>query len=245
MTMRPPENAQVVETPQITARRAGTATPFPTNGPTTVVLDSRTSEDLSSRNDLLLQETIHRCANDLQLVVSLLALQSGFAKSPEARQALTDARDRVGVLARARTSLRQHPQTLEAALHNVCEALNSQAEPRSIIISLELLGTVPSLPESLITTLALVVNELATNSIKHAFAPQAGGSITVSVQQQRDRNLVINVEDNGSRCLPVDGLGTGGFGFNLVQRMLASISGHMIIPSGRSKCFEIKVPIPQ
>ena len=46
-------------------------------------------------HELLLRETNHRCSNDLQLVVSLLALQSQRATSPEARQALTDAMERV------------------------------------------------------------------------------------------------------------------------------------------------------
>ena len=46
-------------------------------------------------HDLLLRETNHRCNNDLQLVVSLLALQSQRVTNPEARQALTDAMEQV------------------------------------------------------------------------------------------------------------------------------------------------------
>lgn len=55
---------------------------------------------LSSEDDLVLRETNHRCSNDLQLVVSLLAPQSRKPASEEKSQALTDAMERVAILAR-------------------------------------------------------------------------------------------------------------------------------------------------
>ena len=120
----------------------------------------------SQDNDLLLRETNHRCSNDLQLVVSLLALQSQRATNPEARQALTDAMERVSILARARSTMHndRHP-SIEAALRQVCEALHAQAEPRSILVSLKVTDTVDGLTPNEVTTIALVANELATNAI--------------------------------------------------------------------------------
>src|ERR1700710_3311831 len=92
----------------------------------------------SAADDLLLRETNHRCSNDLQLVVSLLALQSRRTDSVDARQALTDAKERVSILARSRAALHQQVHhDLGAALRQVGEALLSQAEPRSILVSLE------------------------------------------------------------------------------------------------------------
>src|ERR1700710_71801 len=92
----------------------------------------------SAADDLLLRETHHRCSNDLQLVVSLLALQSRRAASAETSQALTDAMERVSGRARSRMALHQRVHHgLGAALREVAEALHSQAEPRSILVSLE------------------------------------------------------------------------------------------------------------
>ena len=89
-------------------------------------------------DDLLLRETNHRASNDLQLVVSLLGLQSRRAASPEVRQALSDAMERVSILARSRSAMHRERQvSLEAALRQVCEALHAQAEPRGILISLQ------------------------------------------------------------------------------------------------------------
>ena len=123
-------------------------------------------------DDLLLRETNHRCSNDLQLVVSLLGLQSRRAAPPEVRQALTDAMERVSVLARARGAmLRERSPSLDTALRQVCEGLQAQAEPRSILISLNASGEVPSLSATQITTLALVVNELRAHAHKPPLGP--------------------------------------------------------------------------
>ncbi|WP_430252240.1 histidine kinase dimerization/phosphoacceptor domain -containing protein [Neorhizobium sp. DAR64860/K0K1] len=94
------------------------------------------SEQPDLLDNLLLRETYHRCSNDLQLVVSLLSLQSRLATNSETRDALADAMARVSILARARSEINQRRSpSLGCAIRGVCEALPSQAEPRSILIS--------------------------------------------------------------------------------------------------------------
>lgn len=193
-------------------------------------------------DDLLLRETNHRCSNDLQLVVSLLGLQSRRASSAEVRQALADARDRVSILARARSAMhRDRPPSLEAALLQVCEALGAQAEPRSILISLEARHEVHGLSAPQITTLALVVNELTTNAIKHAFEEGESGHIRVTISRNGNRDVTILVDDDG---LPFPETANGeGLGMGLAKRLMASIGGLFIPPSPGSKVFELRVPI--
>jgi len=192
-------------------------------------------------DDLLLRETNHRCSNDLQLVVSLLGLQSRRAASPEARQALTDAMERVSILARARSAMhRDRPPTLQAALRQGCEALHAQAEPRSILISLEAVHEVHGLSPTQITTLALVVNELTTNAIKHAFEEGKSGHIRMSISKNGTRDVIIIVDDDG---LPFPEATGNGLGIGLVKRLMASIGGLLIPPPPGSKVFELRVPV--
>jgi two-component sensor histidine kinase len=128
-------------------------------------------------DDLLLRETNHRCSNDLQLVVSLQALHSRRAANPEVRAALADAMERVSILAHAPRALHQErPVTLEVALRQVCDA-----EPRSILVALEAVHDVRGLTANHVTTVTLVVNELATNAIKHAFEDSKAGHIRVTI----------------------------------------------------------------
>ncbi|MBB5730855.1 histidine kinase dimerization/phosphoacceptor domain -containing protein [Sphingomonas prati] len=153
---------------------------------------SFTERQAVQTDDLLLRETIHRCSNDLQLVVSLLSLQSRRAASEETRQALTDAMERVAVLARCRSTLYQDRQlSLEAALRQVCEALHAQAEPRSILVSLTVAQEVDGLSSTQITTLALVVNELATNGIKHAYEEGKSGYIEITLGRNASQDVTI------------------------------------------------------
>lgn len=195
-------------------------------------------------DDLLLRETHHRCNNDLQLVVGLLSLQSRRARSAEAREALADATARVAVLARARAELNQRrPSSLESALRQVCEALQSQAEPRSILISMQAEHDVPGLIPDHIATLALVVNELMTNAIKHAFAEGKAGHISIALRCNNQREAIIIVDDDGLPFPEADSAKDGGMGLGLVKRLVASTNSLLIQPASGSKCFEIRVPV--
>jgi len=195
-----------------------------------------------AENDLLLRETNHRCSNDLQLVVSLLSLQSQRATSLEARQALTDAMERVAVLARARTPARaDHQPSLKAALRQVCEALHAQAEPRSILVSLRVTDDVDGLGPNEVTTLALVANELATNAIKHGYKDGKAGHIRVTLGRTGTGEISVIVDDDGLPLGETMKPGHNGLGLGLAKRLTASIGGLFISPEAGSKAFELRV----
>jgi len=193
-------------------------------------------------HDLLLRETNHRCSNDLQLVVSLLALQSRRATNLEARQALTDAMERVSVLARARTTMHgdRHP-SIEAALREVCEALHAQAEPRSILVSLQVTNDVDGLTPNEVTTLALVANELATNAIKHGYRDGKAGRICVTLGRTPAGDVSVIVDDDGLPFPEVERPTHSGLGLELVKRLTASIGALFIPPEAGSKTFELRI----
>lgn len=192
--------------------------------------------------ELLLRETVHRCSNDLQLVIGLLSLQARRTRHAEAREVLQDAADRVGVLARARAASLHHDRaTLGTALRQVCEALHAQAEPRSILLSLEVADGCDGLDGARIPAVALAVNELATNAIKHAFEADQGGHIRIFGRCNGDE-IVVTVDDDGlpfpePRPIPGEGLG-----LNLAKRIIQSNGGSLRPPQHGSKIFEIAVP---
>jgi two-component sensor histidine kinase len=194
-------------------------------------------------DDLLLRETNHRCSNDLQLVVSLLAIQSRRSANAEVRHALDDAMDRVLVLARARTALHSDRQpTLETALRLVCEALHAQAEPRSILVSFQSADQVDGLSAAQITTLALVANELATNAIKHGYKEVVSGHIGITAGKTHTGDIIVLVTDDGLPFPDAAELGGKGLGLSLAKRLMASIGGLFIQPQHGSKTFELRVP---
>jgi len=210
---------------------------------TRLTLRSGPAHQASSVSDLLLRETNHRCGNDLQLVIGLLTLQGRRALNEETRAALSDAAERVSVLARARAAMaRQQAPNLGAALAQVCEALRPYAEARLISIALQGGQRSTGFPAERIATLALVVNELMTNAIKHAFKEHASGSITVTINCGVSGGIVVTVDDDGLPYPKVPSLSGTGLGLGLARRLMASIDGILIEPSGTAKIFELRVP---
>lgn len=195
-------------------------------------------------DDLLLREVSHRSGNDMQLVASLLALQSRHCESPEARRALDDVHDRVMILARSRAAfLRQERPTLEAALQEVCAALQSQAEPHDILIAFQAGTLGGNIAPAHIIPLALAVNELVTNALKHAFKEGASGRITISMHTNGDRTMVVTVDDDGLPLPPLAQRTSGRLGLGLVRRLVEMTGGLIILPENGGKCFEIRVPL--
>ena len=213
---------------------------------TNLMSEVQSPSQTAPNEDLLLRELTHRCSNDLQMVVGLLSMQSKRMQCDEARVALTDAMERVAVLARSRAMLQRNERlTLEAALLQVCEALQAQAEPRGILISFTVSEACDGLSKQQITTLALIVNELITNAIKHAFHDGNGGRIQVCAKRHDGTALKITVEDDGSPFEKMASPTSGGFGLDLVTRLMGSIGGLLIPPANGTKSFELRIPRSQ
>jgi two-component sensor histidine kinase len=192
---------------------------------------------------LLLRETNHRCANDLQLVVSLLTLQARRASHAETRQALVDAAHRVSVLCHARTAMLRDPHApLETALRQTCEALQAQAEPRSILVSLSIDDCPTQLTPVQVHCISLAVNELATNAIKHAFEEAKGGKIQVKIEADREI-IVVSVDDDGLPFKAPDDGPSSGLGLGLIDRLVTSVGGSFVRPVKDAKLFRLVVPV--
>ena len=206
---------------------------------TTPLGQRRTAQD-----DLLLRETVHRCGNDLQLIISMLSLQSRHAINPEVRWALAVAMERVSIVAQSRTMLhRGHQTTLRAALASLCAALRVHADPRGIAICQDEVRDVDGLSETQIATLALVVNELATNAIKHAFHEDGPGMIRLSAINDASGGVTIVVDDDGAPFPDTaDARLRSGLGMELVRRLTVSAGGLFIGPAAGAKNFELRVP---
>lgn len=193
--------------------------------------------------ELLVRETNHRWSNDLQLVIGLLALQGRRAHNAEVRRALTDAMERVSVVSRARIAMyTEKQQSLSAALTRVCEALLVQAEVRSISVHLHVEDEVTGLSQEQIIAFALAVNELATNSIKHAFEEAEGGLVRISISRPDARSVCVTVDDDGRPFAEVRGE-DGGIGMGLSKRLMAAAGGLLIPPRPGTKLFELRIPV--
>jgi two-component sensor histidine kinase len=199
--------------------------------------------DLAQRQIMLAQEFEHRLINGLQLIVSLLSLQSRTATTPEAADQLTIAARRVSSLGRVHRQLHllDHQDHVEFKeyLQNLCEDLSGLLFPDSSGYTIVVEGAKVEIPTTLAIPLGFIVNELITNSAKYA-----EGHVTVRIECASPADRLLSVVDDGPGWpvgfKPAD---SKGLGMKIVLSLVEQIGGELqILPgdNGRGTRFMIK-----
>jgi len=195
----------------------------------------REKEELLQRQDTLTQEFEHRLVNSLQLIVSLLSLQSRKTDSPEAAAQLSMAAKRVGAFGRVhrRLHLLDHLDTVELRQYvgHLCEDLTDMlfdGNPAHLVV---VEGAKIEVPTRLGIPLGFIVNELITNAAKHA-----NGEITVRLETTPDLGHCLSVSNDGP-VLPndFDPGGKAGLGLKIIQALVRGINGRLQVGPGRGQ----------
>jgi len=149
------------------------------------------------RQQLLMKEVNHRVNNSLSIVASMLRLQGSVTQSTEVRDELREAGNRISAIARAHQHLyrtdRIDTLDLGAYLTDVCKALDESLPACEIILDTEPgieIGTDRAI------TATLLVNELVTNSAKHAH-PAGSCRIWLALSRGSNGSIIISVRDKG------------------------------------------------
>jgi len=185
------------------------------------------------RLETLLREFRHRVHNDLQRIVAVLQLQAN--RSPDAKAALQDAAARVQVIARVHDRLgRDADQAMVDTRHFLHELV---ADFRTTVGDLRPIGffvqaEAHQLSLSRMGAVGLIVNELVTNALKHAFPDQTReGAITVKFHREGPDFIL---------CVADDGVGKAttpsreGMGTQLVKAFAAQLGGRIEVERSAS-----------
>jgi two-component system, sensor histidine kinase PdtaS len=185
--------------------------------------------DLLQRQAMLAQEFEHRVTNGLQLIASLLSLQSRSMTTLEARTQLTIAARRVVALGTVhhRLHLLDQPANVELKdfLIGLCDNLSDLLFENRTNHAIVVEGPKVEIPSSLASALGLITNELITNCVKHT-----NGDITVRLEKSGSATYSLSVLDDGP------GLPSGfaadkskGLGMKLVLWLVKQIGGDLQI----------------
>jgi two-component sensor histidine kinase len=151
-----------------------------------------------AQRDLLLREVYHRVKNNLQMVDGLLVMQSRQITDPDARKALRGLRDRIFALGLVHQQLMSSSdlKTFDIApfLSELSSNIVDGGAGGEVALSVEAIPLDVGLDFAI--PLGLLVNELVTNSLKHAF-PDGGGEIEVNLSRADGGELLLVVADNG------------------------------------------------
>lgn len=175
--------------------------------------------------ELLLQEIHHRVKNNLQLISSLLSLQSRSVDDKSATLALQEGQARVQSMALIHKNLYSDNASSGLEVKDYVIQLTQQLlqtyglNPDKIDLQLDVDPI--SLDVSTLVPLALIINELITNSLKYAFDQHETGKIQLSLKPTEDNQLLLRIQDNGKGFDPLQN--TDGFGTKLIQALAAKL----------------------
>jgi two-component sensor histidine kinase len=190
-----------------------------------VVARTRDLQSALDQKTVLLHEVDHRVKNNLQVISSLVLLKARRMRDPAVQRALHNMAERISALSTVHRLLYSAGDVsrfdIRAFITDLAEDLLSGIEPGRVALRLEVGAIGVSAAKA--TPLALLVNELVTNAVRHAFPDQRRGTLRVAASVQ-DGELRLAIEDDG---VGVAGQAPSpeGFGRTLVDMLVRQLRG--------------------
>ncbi|POQ99673.1 hypothetical protein AU468_10205 [Alkalispirochaeta sphaeroplastigenens] len=202
---------------------------------------------LLQEKEMLLKEVHHRIKNNMTMMMSLLSLQAGVLRDPEAVSALEDAGSRLQTMAVLYDKL-YRSESIEALslgdyLPSLAEEVLETLVPSGRIeVRADLEEIV--LEARTLSYLGIMVNELITNAVKHAFPEDAGGTISLEARRGEDVIEIVVADDGITMPSDVDLETSPGFGLSLLRALAQQLKGHLRIERGGGTRVILDIPLP-
>ena len=195
--------------------------------------------------EVLLKEIHHRVKNNLQIISSLLNLQARQVNDGKALEMFDDSKNRVRTMALIHEKLYKSEDLAQidfggyvnSLVNSLFEAYRDRIENIRARIDVEkvLMGVDQGIP------CGLIINELVSNSLKHAFPGGRNGTIWISLRTLRAGKFVLGIRDDGVG-LPstVDYRNSESLGLRLVNILVNQLGGHIELDSSEYTDFKIE-----
>ncbi|MGB0521831.1 MAG: histidine kinase dimerization/phosphoacceptor domain -containing protein [Flammeovirgaceae bacterium] len=190
---------------------------------------------------LLLKELNHRVKNNLQMISSLLNLQSRQFKGHPAKAALTAGKLRVEAMSLIHQKLYQEDHHTQIPIREyMIELVKSlqaaYAEETQLDFQIEAI----QLDIDLAIPLALIINELVINAFKYAFEDVDSPCLQIHFSQDQD-DYKLMIKDNGIGMEPIDLKTTTSFGLKLVHSLVKQLGGKIYMEGEAGSTWHIRI----
>ncbi|MGO9942931.1 MAG: sensor histidine kinase [Rhodoblastus sp.] len=208
--------------------------------------NARLKEALEQR-DILLREVYHRVKNNLQIVDGLLALQSRQITDKDAVAALRNVRQRVYAMGLVHQQLMKSAdlKTFDVApfLRDLVKNVIDSGAYRGVNVSVQSIPLKVGLDFAI--PLGLLVTELLTNSLKHAF-PEGVGSVSIALGRGEHDKISLIVSDNGqtSESAQSPFAPKPGYGINIITGLVSQLKGALVMENINGARTEILLATP-
>ena len=202
------------------------------------ITDRKATEDrihaLVAEKELILKEVHHRIKNNMSVMESLLSIQAHAASDETTAAALIDARGRLHSMSVLYDKLYRTDNLTEMNLNVYLPDLISEIVhmfPNAGNVKVNTSVQDIRLPIKNMTSLGIIVNELLTNTMKHAFVGKSAGVILVNASRIDGRVIIIVEDDGVGLHEPLEVGNSTGFGLTLVRTLVRQLNGRIRIES--------------
>ncbi len=178
--------------------------------------------------EILLREIHHRVKNNLQVISSLLSLQSRFIEDEHAKAAVNEGQNRVKSMALIHQKLYQHDNLAGVIaidyVKNLTSALKSSYGLDSGLKIKYAIGDL-NIDIDTIIPIGLILNELISNAFKHAFPSREKGELVIGLKEEGNK-LKMSVKDNGVGATKEISK-TASFGMQLIKSLALKLEAEV------------------
>ncbi len=164
------------------------------------VLENQIKASLRDK-DILLKEIHHRVKNNLQIIISLLNLQSGYIKDEQTLKAVKDGQSRVRSMALVHEKFYQADELTEINfaeyVDKLCQFLFQSYGDKTDRIQLTVNADKVAFDMDTAMPCGLLINEIVSNSLKYAFPDERNGEIKIELRKLPDQMVMMSISDDG------------------------------------------------
>lgn len=195
----------------------------------------------------LLKEVHHRVKNNLQLISSLLSLQASRIDDPAVAELFAESRHRVRSMAMVHENLYRAGNfarvPMPAHVGKLCAELARAYGTAARDITLQVEVDDVQLDLDRAVSCGLIINELLSNALKHAFGQQAGGRVQVGLRVVDEGWCELRVGDDGQGLPPgLEVSRAATLGLQLVDDLVAQLRGTLAVQGAPGTLFRIRFP---
>ena len=192
----------------------------------------------------LLREVHHRVKNNLQVISSLLNLQAASIKDPQFVQLFRECQTRIASIAQLHETLHRSNDLSCIRMSDYLRTLAGHVfrsygvDPKAIVLDLLVEDLAFDIDTGM--TCGMIVEELLSNSLKHAYVVGKGGRIQIQLQAQDEGAYLLQVSDDGVG-ISKDGVrrNPGSLGLELVNLLVEKLAGAVELQNGPGTAWRI------
>ncbi len=209
-------------------------------------MQNRKIKKQEAKLSYLMKELHHRVKNNLQIVSSLLSLQSNRVEDEAAQKALQEGQYRIEAMSLIHRKLYQTDDVsgvnIKAFMNELAESLMHAYGYNHDRFRLEVESLVEHLDADRAIPLGLILNEVITNAFKYAYQQVKNPSLHIKLSKN-EQAMLLSIHDNGPGLSPEKWKKSFSFGKQLMQSLIKQLKGTMEMNGDNGTTFIFAIPV--